>query len=159
MHCSISSLQQPAQRVSTTQDGMKMCSTSSGYSCMISTRSSRGLHKLLLYTSIRGITGERESQCTDLWNGNRTVSIWYKLRTARGLTPPPHQIDANNHSSFAPYQSLHFLSFCPHSGLISPKAVKYQLLVFVLFLYKHLQPPPQPLTPSLCGSSASYERY
>lgn len=56
MHCSISSLQQPAQRVKTTHDGMKMCSTSSGYSCRISTKSSRGWHKLLLYTSIRGIT-------------------------------------------------------------------------------------------------------
>lgn len=83
MHCSISSLQQPAQRVSTTQDGMKMCSTSSGYSCMISTRSSRGLHKLLLYTSIRGITGERGSQCTELWNGNRSLNIWYKAVTIK----------------------------------------------------------------------------
>lgn len=62
MHCSISSLQHPAHLFRTTQEGIKMCSTSSGYSCRISTSSSRGWHKLLLYTSIRGITVRKKEK-------------------------------------------------------------------------------------------------
>lgn len=55
-HSSASSLQHPAQRMRTTQDGMYVCSISSGYSWMMSTSSSRVLHALFLYTSMKGIT-------------------------------------------------------------------------------------------------------
>lgn len=58
-HSSASSLQQPAQRMRTTQDGMYVCSISSGYSWMMSTSSSRVLHALFLYTSKKGITEEQ----------------------------------------------------------------------------------------------------
>uniref|UniRef100_A0A0E9WY38 Uncharacterized protein n=1 Tax=Anguilla anguilla TaxID=7936 RepID=A0A0E9WY38_ANGAN len=40
----------------TTQDGINMCSISSGYSWKISTRTSLVLHMLLLYTSMKGTT-------------------------------------------------------------------------------------------------------
>lgn len=64
-HSSASSLQQPAQRVRTTQDGMYVCSISSGYSWMMSTSTSRVLHVLFLYTSMKGITEEDEkSECS-----------------------------------------------------------------------------------------------
>ena len=45
-HSKASSLQQPPQRFSTTQDGMYKCSVSSGYSWKMSTRTSLGWHKL-----------------------------------------------------------------------------------------------------------------
>lgn len=80
VHCCISSPQQPAQRFNTTQDGIKMCSTSSGYSCRMSTSTSRGWHKLLLYTSIKGITvGHRMHEVIQQ---TRRV-LWKQLNTPR----------------------------------------------------------------------------
>ena len=42
MQCTVSSLQQPVQRIRETQDGLNMCSTSLGYSDTMSTSLSTG---------------------------------------------------------------------------------------------------------------------